>query len=126
MPRLYVEFVDLTLPFHEFVKFIVDNSASSATGKSPGNKILYGMRLRSSISTVGDRLRENAEEDSMACKRQTARDKATDAMKYAAYHMAWYYNEKHEHKGFKQGDKVFLRLGHGYKLRGIPKAKLAL
>jgi Chromo (CHRromatin Organisation MOdifier) domain len=107
------------------VEFVVNNSNSSSTGKSP-NEILYGFRLRSPISRVGEHLTEETSKESIAFKRQTACDEAQDAMKYAAYHMARYYNDKHEHKEFKEGECVYLRLGHGYNLRGIPKAKFAL
>jgi hypothetical protein len=40
--------------------------------------------------------------------------------------MAKNYNKKHKELSLKVGDKVYLRLGSGYKLRGVPKAKLGL
>jgi hypothetical protein len=42
------------------------------------------------------------------------------------YHIAKSYNKNHKNHSLDVGDKVYLRLGNGYKLRGIPKAKLGL
>jgi hypothetical protein len=58
--------------------------------------------------------------------RDLARVDAEDASKHAAYHLAKHYNNKHKDMSFKVGDKVYLRLGSGYKLRGVPKAKLGM
>jgi hypothetical protein len=58
--------------------------------------------------------------------RALARADAEDASRHAAYHIAKNYNGKHKDLSLNAGDKAYIRLGTGYKLRGIPKAKLGM
>ena len=53
-----------------------------------------------------------------------ARANAEDAAKHASFHIAKNYNRKHKDLFMKVGDRIYIRLGAGYKLQGIPKSKL--
>jgi len=90
------------------------------------NEVLFGFKLRTNISALGQNLAPSENPLSAPALRALARADAEDAAKHAVYHMARNYNRKHDDVSFKVGDKVYLRMGKGYKLRGIPKAKLGL
>jgi hypothetical protein len=105
-------------------EFIINNSPNSSTKKSP-NEILYGFNLRTPIDTAIDKPDHNAP-DKIAVDRLIARGDAEDSAKHAAFHIARHYNRKHKDIEFRKGSMVFLRLGAGYKLKGIPKQKLSL
>jgi transposase InsO family protein len=106
-------------------EFLINNSTTTAMKMSP-NEVLFGFKLRSNISALGQNLAPHENPLSAPALRSLARADAEDASKHAAFHIAKNYNRKHEEASFKVGDRVYLRLGKGYKLRGIPKAKLGL
>jgi transposase InsO family protein len=101
---------------------IINNSNTAATGMSP-NEVLYGFKLRTNISTLAQGLAPHGTEPAPVL-RSLARADAEDAAKHATYHMAKNYNKNHKNLVLNPGDKAYLRLGAGYKLRGVPKAKL--
>jgi len=107
-------------------EFFINNANTAATKMSP-NEILYGFKLRNSINVLAQGMVPTREaEADPATLRALARADAEDASKHATFHIAREYNRKHKNLSFEAGEKVYLRLGHGYKLRGIPKAKLGL
>jgi hypothetical protein len=104
-------------------EFLINNSTTAATKLSP-NEVLFGFKLRSNISVLGQGLAVHDSTISAPVLHALARADAEDASKHAAYYIAKYYNLKHKDVSFKVGDKIYVRLGKGYKLRGVPKAKL--
>jgi hypothetical protein len=106
------------------VEAIINNATTSATKMAP-NEILYGFKLRNSLAALTQGVSPSHSE-SPPILRALARAEAEDAAKHATFHMAKNYNKKHKNMSLHVGDKVYLRLGSGYKLRGIPKAKLGL
>jgi hypothetical protein len=106
------------------VEALINNSTTAATKMSP-NEILYGFKLRNSLTALAQGIAPH-ESDSPPVLRALARADAEDASKHAVFHIAKDYNRKHKNLSFRVGDKAYLRLGTGYKLRGIPKAKLGL
>lgn len=106
------------------VEAIINNSTTAAMKMSP-NEILYGFKLRNSLATLAQGLSPQ-DSESAPVLRALARADAEDASKHATFHIARNYNRKHQNLSFKVGDKAYLRLGSGYKLKGIPKAKLGL
>jgi hypothetical protein len=103
---------------------MVNNSTSMTTKKAP-NEILYGFKLRNNIGALAQGLAPQ-ETESPPVLRALARADAEDASRHARFHIAKEYNKKHKNVSFKVGSKVYLRLGNGYKLQGVPKAKLGL
>lgn len=99
------------------------NNATNASTKASPNEILYEFKLRSSIATLAENLRHR-ERLSAPVQRALARADVEDAAKHASFLIAKQYNSKHKYMSFEKGDRVYLRLGNGYKLRGIPKSKL--
>lgn len=106
------------------VETIINNADTSATRMSP-NEVLYGFKLRTSIEALSQGIAPLSTE-SPTILRSLARADAEDASQHAVFHIAKEYNKRHKAISFEVGDKVYLRLGTGYKLRGIPKAKLGL
>jgi hypothetical protein len=105
---------------------IINNSNTAATRMSP-NEILYGFKLRSNIDILSQGIAPQSKDaESPPVLRALARADAEDASKHATFHIARDYNRKHKNLSFNVGDKAYIRLGSGYKLRGIPKAKLGL
>jgi hypothetical protein len=106
------------------VEAIINDSTTAATKMSP-NEILYGFKLRNSLHALAHGIapRETA---SPPILRALARADAKDASRHAIFYIAREYNKKHKNLSFNVGDKAYLRLGTGYKLHGIPKAKLGL
>jgi hypothetical protein len=102
-------------------EYVINNSPNSSTKKAP-NEILYGFKLRSPIDVVTST--ESDAADKVAVDRMLARGDAEDSAKHAAFHIARHYNRKHKDVEFQKGSMVFLRLGSGYKMRGVPKQKL--
>ena len=105
-------------------ELIINNARTSSTKSSP-NEILYGFKLRTSISIIADHVSPR-DQESAPVLRALARADAEDASKHATYHIAKNYNKKHQRLSLTVGDSVYIRLGNGYKVRGIPKAKLGL
>lgn len=103
---------------------IINNSNTAATRMSP-NEVLYGFKLRTSLDILASGIAPR-DSESPPILRALARADAEDASKHAIFHIAKEYNKKHKNLSFNIGDRVYLRLGSGYKLRGIPKAKLGL
>jgi hypothetical protein len=103
---------------------IINNSTSASMKKAP-NEILYGFKLRDNIGTLAQGMSPR-DTESPPILRALARADAEDASRHALFHIAKDYNKKHQSISFPVGSKVYLRLGHGYKLQGIPKAKLGL
>jgi hypothetical protein len=106
------------------VESFINNATTSATKLAP-NEILYGFKLRNNLSALAQGLTPR-ESESPPVLLALARAEAEDAAKHATFHIAKNYNKKHKNLSFRTGDKAYLRLGNGYKLRGIPKAKLGL
>jgi len=106
-------------------EFLINNATTAATKMSP-NEVLFGFKLRTNISALGQNLAPSENSLSAPGLRALAWADAEDAAKHAVYHMARNYNRKHDDVSFKVGDKVYLRMGKGYKLHSIPKAKLRL
>src|ERR1700694_2059260 len=104
-------------------EYVINNSPNSSTKKSP-NEILYGFKLRSPIDIATEVAHDSP--DKIAVDRLIARGDAEDSAKHAAFHIARHYNRKHKDVEFKKGSMVFLRLGSGYKMKGIPKQKLGM
>jgi len=109
----------------EEAEFVINNAANSATKVSP-NEILFGFKLRDTVSALGQQLLSNEGIAPLSApdRRAMARAQGEDSARHASYHIARNYNRRHKAISFAVGDKVYLRLGHGYKLQGIPKAKL--
>lgn len=107
-------------------EFVINNSPNSSTKKSP-NEILYGFNLRTPLDNAkhATGVPQNAP-DKVAVDRLIARGDAEDSAKHAAFHIARHYNRKHKDIEFRKGSMVFLRLGVGYKLKGIPKQKIGM
>jgi transposase InsO family protein len=103
---------------------IINNSNTASMKMSP-NEILYGFKLRNTISALAEGMAPQ-DTESAPIRRSFARSDAEDSSKHATFHIARDYNKKHKQMSFKVGDMVYLRIGNGYKLRGIPKAKLGL
>jgi len=101
---------------------IINNSNTAAIRMSP-NEILYGFKLRTSMSTLAQGLAPH-DAESAPMMRSLARADTEDAAKHATYHIAKNYNKNHKNLSLNPGDKAYLRLGNGYKLRGVLKAKL--
>jgi len=108
------------------VEFLINNSRTAATKMAP-NEILFGFKLRDTVSALAKDF-DSTMGDTVPAPvlRALARADAEDASTHAAYHIARNYNRKHKDLSLKVGDKAYIRLGTGYKLRGIPKAKLGL
>jgi transposase InsO family protein len=104
------------------VEGLINNATTVAMKMSP-NEILYGFKLWTSLSTLVQGIAPQNTE-SAPILRALATAGAEDASKHATFHIAKNYNKKHKNLSLKVGDKVYLRLGSGYKVRGIPKAKL--
>jgi hypothetical protein len=105
-------------------ELIINNARTSATKSSP-NEILYGFKLRTSISIIAENVSpHNKESAPVLCA--LARANAEDASKHATYHIAKNYNRKHQRLSLQVGDSVYIRLGNGYKVQGIPKPKFGL
>jgi len=105
-------------------EFLINNTTTAATKMAP-NEILFGFKLRDSIGALARNITPG-EDLSAPVLRSLARADAEDASRHATYHMARNYNRKHKDLSLAVGDKAYIRLGAGYKLRGIPKAKLGL
>jgi Integrase core domain len=103
---------------------IIHNANTASTRMSP-NEILYGFKLRNTLGALTQGLAPH-DSQSPPVLRALARADAEDASKHATFHIAKNYNRKHTSIVLQAGDKAYLRLGHGYKLRGLPKAKLGL
>jgi transposase InsO family protein len=99
------------------------NNATTASMKMSPNEILYGFKLHTSLSTLAQGIVPQVAETAPVL-RALARSDAEDASRHATFHIAKNYNRKHKNLSLKPGDKAYLRLGSGYKMRGIPKAKL--
>jgi hypothetical protein len=107
-------------------EFLINNSRTAATKMAP-NEILFGFKLRDTVSALAKDF-DSTMGDTVPAPvlRALARADAEDASTHAAYHIARNYNRKHKDLSLKVGDKAYIGLGTGYKLRGIPKAKLGL
>ena len=101
---------------------IINKSTTAAMKMSP-NEVLYGFKLRTGLGALAQGLAPQNSE-SPPVLHALARADAEDASKHAIFHIAKEYNRKHKDLSFNVGDKAYLCLGSGYKLRGIPKAKL--
>jgi transposase InsO family protein len=114
----------------DWSKFLGDveaiiNNATTASMKMSPNEILYGFKLQNSLSTLAQGLIPQ-DSESAPVLRAMARADAEDASRHATFHIAKNYNKKHKNLSLKVGGKAYLRLGNGYKLSGILKAKLGL
>ena len=110
----------------EEAEFVINNATNSTTKSSP-NEILFGFKLRDTVSALGQQILSDeatVTELSAPDRRAMPRAQSKDAARHASYHMAHNYNRRHQPISFAVGDKVYLRLGQGYKLQGIAKAKL--
>jgi hypothetical protein len=125
--RFYVnERMDDWVKYLAEAEYVINNSPSSSTKKSP-NEILYGFKLRSPIDvTTGETNQNIHPPDQIAVDRIIARGDAEDSARHAAFHIARHYNRKHKDVEFEKGSMVFLRLGSGYKMKGVPKQKIAM
>jgi hypothetical protein len=106
-------------------EFLINNSTTASMKMSP-NEVLFGFKLWTNIAALGQDLAAQDNPLLAPALRSLARADAEDASHHAAYHMARGYNNKHKEISLNVGDKAYIRLGNGYKLRGIPKAKLSL
>jgi hypothetical protein len=106
-------------------EYVINNSPNLSTKKSP-NEILYGFKLRSPVDTIVASDTAIDSPDRIAVDRMVARSDAEDSAKHAAFHTARHYNRKHKDVDFPKGSMVFLRLGAGYKMKGIPKQKIGM
>ena len=102
---------------------MINNSRTAATKMAP-NEILFGFKLRDTVSALAEDFATTEDTvPALPVLRALARADAEDASKHAAYHIAKNYNRKHKDLSLKVGDNAYIRLGTGYKLKGIPKAK---
>jgi hypothetical protein len=106
-------------------EFVINNSPNSSTKKSP-NEILYGFNLCTPLDNAIVSEVSHDAPDKVAVDRLIARGDAEDSAKHTAFHIARHYNRKHKDVEFEKGSIVFLRLGTGYKLKGIPKQKIGM
>src|SRR6202035_4473077 len=90
------------------------------------NEVLFGFKLCTNISVLGQDLTPHRNQLSAPALQSLAQADSEDASCHATYHIARSYNNKYKDMSFNIGDKVYIQLGNGYKLRGIPKAKLEL
>jgi len=104
---------------------LINNATTAVTKMSP-NEVLFGFKLRSNISALGQNLAPQENPLSATALRSLAHADAEDSAKHAAFCIGRNYNRKHHDVSFKVGDKVYLCLGKGYKLHRVPKAKLGL
>jgi hypothetical protein len=102
------------------IEALLNNTKSSTTGKAP-NALIYGKRVRLDLTTTLSEV--NPEADTVAEQRQQNREEALRAIAFAQKAMKHHYDKSHQLPDFKEG-WAFLRLGNGYSVPGIPKAKI--
>jgi hypothetical protein len=96
----------------------LNNSTNKSMGLSP-NEIVMGFKAREALSLVEP---ENVPEDRTST-REVYRRQASDAMEFAVARMKIQYDKGHKPLMIKPGEKVMLRLHHGYDLPGNPNRK---
>jgi hypothetical protein len=97
-----------------------NNSLSAATKQAP-NEVLYGKKVRLELTTSLAELPPEADE--LTVKRETIRQDAARAIAFAQKAMKVAYDRGREVGNFDTG-WAFLKLGNGYTVPGISKAKL--
>jgi hypothetical protein len=102
------------------VEALLNNAKASATGKAP-NDLIYGKQVRLDLTTT--LLESTPEADTVAEQRQQNREEALRAIAFPQKAMKLQYDKKHQTPDFKEG-WALLRLGNGYSVPGIPKAKI--
>lgn len=106
----------LALPY---IQGSFNNSKNQSTGICP-NEINYGFRVRDTLSMLSQ-----LPPDDYQKSRQILRDQAEEAIAFANAMMKTRYDESHIAKNIKVGDKVYLRLHHGYSIPGVGNKKLS-
>ena len=96
----------------------VNNSSNQSTSVSP-NEILYGFKVRDTLSTLAELPAEDYNR-----LRQLKRDQAEEALAFANAMAKERYDRSHKPLDLEEGSQVFLRLHHGYELPGITNKKL--
>lgn len=103
----------------------LNNSPNAATGLSP-NEGIYGFKVREMLSATAAAAGSKLEDiSSLSERRLEYQREAADATAFANAKAKVYYDARHQPILFKPGDKVYLRLNHGYKLPGRSNLKLS-
>lgn len=82
----------------------INNTTTVATTMSP-NEILYGFKLRNTLSTLVQGIAPHGTAESAPILRALARADAEDASKHAMFHIAKNYNKKHKNLILRIGEK---------------------
>ena len=103
-----------------FISAILNNSTSSVTGFAP-NELTYGFRVNDNVNLL-----ENLDlpPQDFEKLRLLKREAADEAISFANAMSKHRYDGKHTPLSVKPGDKVYLRLHHGYKIAGEGNHKL--
>ena len=101
-----------------FISAILNNSTNTATGFSP-NELTYGFRVNDNVNLLEDLPPQDFEK-----LRLLKREAADEAISFANAMSKHRYDGKHTPLSVKPGDKVYLRLHHGYKIAGEGNHKL--
>ena len=102
-----------------FLQFALNNSTSFATGFAP-NELALGFRPKDTVGALLDLPPEDIER-----LRPIKRAEAEDMMAFSTAMSKVRYDHLHKARNFKAGDKVFLRLHHGYTLPDVTNRKLS-
>ncbi|MCW5952828.1 MAG: DDE-type integrase/transposase/recombinase, partial [Propionibacteriaceae bacterium] len=95
------------------------NGAYNAGTKMTAHEFIYGVNLRGPLES----LQPETEWSDLPFVREAVRKEAQLAMDFAAAKAKRYYDAKHRPIQLKVGDKVYLKLHHGYNLPGNPPKK---
>lgn len=102
-----------------FLQFALNNAISFATGTA-SNELALGFLPKDTVSALSDLLPEDIER-----LRPIKRAEAEDIIAFSTALSKVRYDSLHKAKSFKTGDKVFLRLHHGYTLPDVTNRKLS-
>ena len=112
-----------TIAWHESLPALQSslmNSRTMTTGMTP-NEILYGYSTRDGLGLLDPHNSRIARED----QRTLFRAEASDAIDFANARAKIRYDKTHSNLNFEVGDRVYLRLHHGYTLPEMPNKKLS-
>jgi hypothetical protein len=105
---------------HKVIEALLKNTKSSTTAKTP-NALIYEKRVQLELTTTLSEV--TAEADTVAEQCQQNREEALRAIAFAQKAIKHHCDKSHQLPDFKEG-WAFLRLGNGYSVLGIPKAKI--
>jgi hypothetical protein len=102
------------------------NSGYSAPIKSSPHEQLFGFKPAGPLDALAaPAALTKSDKDDIAAAREALRQDAQLAMDFASAYAKRRYDKEHRDIEFSVGDKVFLRLHHGYHLPGKPPRKLS-